>query len=96
MQLRILTLNAWALPWPLTDQPNARMEAIGGRLASLDADVVAFQEVWSPPARRRLIAAGRSAGYNEVWSKPGSIGASGMLVLSRLPIRESRSQRRVL
>jgi endonuclease/exonuclease/phosphatase family metal-dependent hydrolase len=90
VRLRILTLNAWALPWPLADQPNARMEAIGARLASLDADVVAFQEVWSPPARRRLIAAGRSAGYSEVWSKPGSIGASGMLVLSRLPIRESR------
>jgi endonuclease/exonuclease/phosphatase family metal-dependent hydrolase len=90
VQLRILTLNAWALPWPLADQPNARMEAIGGRLASLDADVVAFQEAWSPSARRRLIAAGRRAGYNEVWSKPGSIGASGMLVLSRLPIRDSR------
>lgn len=90
MQLRILTLNAWALPWPLTDRPNARMEAIGGRLASLDADVVAFQEVWSPSARRRLIDAGRRAGYDEVWSKPGSIGASGMLVMSRLPIRESR------
>jgi len=66
------------------------MEAIGQRLGSLDADVVAFQEVWSPPARARLIEAGRRAGYAEVWSKPGSIGASGMLVLSRLPIRASR------
>ena len=90
MRLRVLTLNAWALPWPLTDRPNARMEAIGQRLGSLDADVVAFQEVWSPPARSRLIEAGRRAGYAELWSKPGSIGASGMLVLSRLPIRESR------
>lgn len=90
MRLRVLTLNAWALPWPLADAPNARMEAIGGRLAELDADVVAFQEAWSPSARRTLIAAGRRAGYSEVWSKPGSIGASGMLVLSRLPIRAAR------
>jgi endonuclease/exonuclease/phosphatase family metal-dependent hydrolase len=89
VRLRILTLNVWALPWPLADEPDARMEAIGGRLASLDADVVAFQEAWSPSARRCLTAAGRCAGYTEVWSNPGSIGASGMLVLSRLPIRES-------
>ena len=66
------------------------MEAIGERLAALDADVVAFQEVWSPSARRRLVAAGRATGYTEIWSRSGSIGASGMLVLSRLPIRESR------
>jgi endonuclease/exonuclease/phosphatase family metal-dependent hydrolase len=66
------------------------MEAIGGRLASLNADVIAFQEAWSPSARRRLTEAGRRAGYTEVWSKPGSIGAGGMLVLSRLPIRASR------
>jgi endonuclease/exonuclease/phosphatase family metal-dependent hydrolase len=66
------------------------MEAIGERLAAFDADVVAFQEVWSPSARRRLLAAGRATGYTEVWSRSGSIGASGMLVLSRLPIRESR------
>ena len=66
------------------------MEAIGDRLARFDADVVAFQEVWSPSARRRLVAAGRATGYTEIWSRSGSIGASGMLVLSRLPIRESR------
>jgi endonuclease/exonuclease/phosphatase family metal-dependent hydrolase len=90
MRLRILTLNAWALPSPLSHEPNARMEAIGGRLATFDADVVVFQEVWSPSARRRLVAAGRGTGFTEIWSRSGSIGASGMLVLSRLPIRESR------
>ena len=90
MRFRILTLNAWALPWPLSHEPDARMEAIGGRLASLDADVVAFQEVWSPLARRRLVAAGRRAGYTDGWSRRGSIGAGGMLVLSRPPILESR------
>jgi endonuclease/exonuclease/phosphatase family metal-dependent hydrolase len=90
VRLRILTLNAWALPWPLSDRPDARMEAIGGQLASLDADIVAFQEAWSPSARRKLTEAGRRAGYTETWSQPGSIGSSGMLVLSRLPIREAR------
>jgi endonuclease/exonuclease/phosphatase family metal-dependent hydrolase len=72
------------------------MEAIGGRLASLDADVVAFQEVWLPFARQRLAEAGRRAAYTDVWSRRGSIGASGMLVLSRLPILESRFVRFVL
>ena len=90
MRLRILTLNAWALPSPLSHEPNVRMKAIGDRLATFDADVVAFQEAWSPSARRRLVAAGRTAGYTEIWSRSGSIGTSGMLVLSRLPIRESR------
>jgi endonuclease/exonuclease/phosphatase family metal-dependent hydrolase len=66
------------------------MEAIGDRLAEFGADVVVFQEVWSPSARRRLVEAGRGTGYTEIWSRSGSIGASGMLVLSRLPIRESR------
>ena len=42
MRLRVLTFNAWALPWPLSHQPHARMEAVGDRLASLNADVVAF------------------------------------------------------
>jgi len=86
VRIRVLTLNAWALPWPLSDRPDARMEAIGSRLASFQADVLAFQEAWSPSARRHLKQAGRDAGYTHSWSKPGSIGASGMLVLSRLPI----------
>ncbi len=90
MRLRILTLNAWALPWPLSHEPDARMEAIGGRLASLDADVIAFQEVWSPSARRLLFAAGHRAGYTDAWTRYGSLGASGLLVLSRLPILRSR------
>ena len=90
MRLRILTLNAWALPWPLSHELDARMEAIGERLASLDADVIAFQEVWSPSARGRLAEAGLRAGYTDQWLRPGSLRSSGMLVLSRLPIRKSR------
>jgi sphingomyelin phosphodiesterase 2 len=93
VRLRVLTLNAWGLPWPLSHEPDARMQAIGGRLASFEADVVAFQEIWAPSARRQLIAAGRRAGYTDAWSQPGSLGASGMLVLSRLPILESRFAR---
>jgi len=90
VRLRVLTLNAWLLPWPLSDAPDARVEAIAERLASFDADVLAFQEIWSSSARRRLSEAGRRAGYSHLWSRPGGIGSSGMLVLSRIPIREAR------
>ncbi|HXV37455.1 MAG TPA: endonuclease/exonuclease/phosphatase family protein, partial [Myxococcota bacterium] len=90
MRLRVLTLNAWALPRPLSHAPDRRMQAIGERFPALDADVAAFQEVWSHSARERLIDAGRRAGYTNVWSRRGGLGSSGMLVLSRVPIRSAR------
>jgi sphingomyelin phosphodiesterase 2 len=86
MQLRVLTLNVWGLPWGLARDRTARMRAIGERLPDLDADVIAFQEVWAPAAREQLIDAGHAAGYEAIWHREQALGGSGLLVLSRHPI----------
>lgn len=85
MRIRIATLNVWGLPF--TPDGDERMRAIGRRLQSLPVDVMAFQEVWTADAQRTLIAAGRDAGLSEAWHNDAAIGGSGLLVLSRLPIR---------
>ncbi len=65
------------------------MQAIGRRLASLDLDAIAFQEVWTESARDRLVAAGRAGGLPKAWHHPVAFGG-GLLVLTRLPIRSAR------
>lgn len=89
MRIRVATLNVWALPAPLAPSVGDRMRAIGWRLASLDLDVIAFQEVWTDDARHRLAAAGRAAGLTNAWHHPPGFGG-GLLVLTRLPIRTAR------
>lgn len=86
MQIRLATLNVWALPEPIGRHVGARIDAIGRRLGSLDLDLIAFQEVWTRDAARRLCEAGRAAGLRHVWS--GGSGAGGLLLLSRHPIDE--------
>jgi endonuclease/exonuclease/phosphatase family metal-dependent hydrolase len=86
MGVRVATLNAWGLPAPFSDRLTERMAAIGSRLQTLDADVVAFQEVWTGESRRGLISAGRRAGFSEAWHNEARLGGSGLLVLTRLPI----------
>ena len=58
VRLRVATLNVWAVPL-FSERIGARMREIGRRLAALELDAIAFQEVWTPAARRRLIEAGR-------------------------------------
>jgi endonuclease/exonuclease/phosphatase family metal-dependent hydrolase len=89
MRLRVATLNVWALPEPLAPDVGARMRVIGERLAVLELDVAAFQEVWTADARRQLVAAGRKAGLIHAWHSKPSFGG-GLLVLSRLPIQAAR------
>jgi endonuclease/exonuclease/phosphatase family metal-dependent hydrolase len=89
MRIRVGTLNAWGLPEPLGRDVSARIEAIGQRLPSLHLDVIAFQEVWTSDAARRLREAGRRAGLPHSWFDEGTFGArtvGGLLVLSRFPI----------
>ncbi len=93
MRVRIATLNVWALPGPLADRVGKRMDAIGARLPQLELDAVAFQEVWTGQARRRLLVAGRQAGLDRVWHRDAALGGSGLLILSRLPIESKHFER---
>ena len=93
MQVRAATLNVWALPEPLGRLVPARMQAIGRELRSLDADVVAFQEVWTGAARRALLRAGRDAGFEHAWSENAGLGGSGLLVVARWPLSDARLER---
>lgn len=89
MRLRVLTLNVWALPLGVSRDNAVRLTAIGERLAELDADVVALQEVWTLEARQSLVAAGEQAGYRYVWHNQETRGGSGLVLLSRLEIVET-------
>ncbi len=93
MRLRILTLNTWGLPAPLSRLPETRMAEIGVRLRDLDVDVAAFQEVWTRGSRRALRAACAPAGLVHAWTNHVAFGGSGLLVLSRLPITSAHFER---
>jgi endonuclease/exonuclease/phosphatase family metal-dependent hydrolase len=90
MRVRVLTLNTWNLPFRLARHAPLRLSAIGEAIADLDADVVAFQEVWTASGRARLLLAGARAGYRHTWHRPRALGGSGLLVLSRWPIRDAK------
>lgn len=90
MKLRIATLNVWAMPPPLAEHVSWRMRRIGEELARLAPDVVAFQEAWMTPARRRLVRVAREAGLEHVWTNPDEPGGGGMVVASRHPIEATR------
>ena len=87
MPLRVLTLNVWGLPSVIASHVEARMQLIGDALVELDVDVVAFQEVWTDANRATLVDAARRAGFVNRWHREAARGGSGLLVVSRLPIR---------
>ena len=86
-RLRVVSFNVWALPMVSKDTP-ARMAAIVRRLVELHADIVCLQEVWLEDARQRIIADTRAASAlrHHYYFKPG-IRESGLLILSRFPLR---------
>lgn len=91
MQVRLATLNVWALPEPLGRDVATRIDAIGQKISSLDLDLIAFQEVWTQDTARRLEVAGRRAGLRQAW--PGGGSSGGLLILSRYPIDEVSFER---
>ena len=88
-KIRIATLNVWALPFAIADDVSERIDAIVRRLGGLDADVVAFQEVWTGEVKQRLAEAGLDSGYTTAWYDSKGTGG-GLLVLSRRPVAEAR------
>jgi len=93
MNLRMATLNAWALPEPIAPDVEARMAAIADALPAEELDVVAFQEIFRGDSLETLLRAGEQAGLSHSWHRGGGIGEGGLLVLSRLPILEARFER---
>ena len=87
MRVRVATLNTWALPQPFGTDTRSRLRRIGAQLPRLNADVVAFQEVFSRDAKRVLVRAGREAGLTHVHNR-SQVGESGLLTLSRFPIEK--------
>jgi sphingomyelin phosphodiesterase 2 len=90
--MRLATLNVWGLPWPISREGSARMDAIGARLPALALDWMVFQEVWTEGARLRLIDAGRGAGLVHAWHRELALGGSGLLVLAREPFQSPHFQ----
>lgn len=87
VRLRVVSLNVWALPLKSKDTP-ARLTAIVRRLAELDVDIVGLQEVWLGEARQRLLAEAREVSeLQHHYSFRSGIRESGLLILSRFPIR---------
>lgn len=93
MSIRVATLNTWALPGPLSKQRDARIDAICRDLPGIEVDVFAFQEVWTQSARDDLSAALAANGYEHRWHHRRTLGGSGLLLASRLPMREVRFER---
>jgi sphingomyelin phosphodiesterase 2 len=85
--LRISTLNVWALPGFISTHVTERIPAIVDHVAERSVDVAAFQEVWTPQARRLLVERGREIGLLPAWSPDKSPG--GLFVLTRLPVRRT-------
>jgi len=90
MQLRLLSLNVWGLPWPISRVPDERIRRIARQLPALELDAVGFQEAWSADARAVLVQGGHQAGLPYAWHRDEALGNGGILVLSRWPIRETR------
>ena len=46
--LKVLSLNAWALPFGISKNVAERLQAICDRLIRSDYDVILLEEIWKP------------------------------------------------
>lgn len=89
-QVRIQTLNVFGLPWPLAPDVEPRCRRIASKIASETADVIALQEAWGEDA-----SAPFAMPYHHRAScrQPACLyGSSGLMTLSRHPIRHAESR----
>ncbi|XP_039964966.1 putative neutral sphingomyelinase [Bactrocera neohumeralis] len=89
LNLSILTLNVWGIPFPfISKDREVRIAAIGLELSSGKYDIVSLQEVWSRKDCETLKNATQSVLPYAHYFYSGVIG-SGLLVLSKYPILSS-------
>ncbi|MFP6623448.1 MAG: hypothetical protein VCC20_08215 [Myxococcota bacterium] len=84
MRLRVLSLNAWALPPPVGQRVHERLSLVLRALPALECDIALFQEIWTDEARAQVIEGGRSLGYRHTWTNPGPRGAAAGCWASRV------------
>jgi endonuclease/exonuclease/phosphatase family metal-dependent hydrolase len=91
--LRVLTFNVWGIPGISPDLA-ARMPKIGDAINALAPDVVLLQEAWHDDTAATLSASLERGGLrHQVGRSAGgtiAFGSTGMLVASRLPLRDPR------
>ncbi|XP_014096081.1 putative neutral sphingomyelinase isoform X1 [Bactrocera oleae] len=89
LNLSILTLNVWGIPFPfISKDREARIAAIGLELSSGKYDIVSLQEVWSRKDCETLKNATELVLPYAHYFYSGVMG-SGLLVLSKYPILSS-------
>jgi len=97
--LRCVTFNAWALPVRIPSQEKRRrLKRLPQALAELDADIIVLQEMFDVRARRKLLrelcppysTTADAMGDRRILKLVKIDATGGLLVLSRLPITNSR------
>ncbi|KAH8380299.1 hypothetical protein KR009_009819 [Drosophila setifemur] len=84
LELNILTLNIWGIPYVSSDR-GPRIDAICKELGSGKYDIVSLQEVWAQQDSLRIQKATEAALPYAHYFHSGVMGA-GLLVLSKYPI----------
>lgn len=88
LRLNVLTLNCWGVPW--SQDREIRMHAIGVEVARMGVDLVGFQELYFEADRQKILDLISKDGliYHHYYHS-GLLG-SGLLIISRFPILETR------
>ena len=96
VELTVVSYNVWGVPMVSPDR-QARIAEIARRLAALDADLIALQELWVPEDAQRIGAALADAGLphqQRFGTSPETQSESGLFIASRYPIEDAQSASR--
>ena len=92
VELTVVSYNVWGVPMVSPDR-GARIAEIARRLAGVDADLIALQELWVPEDADRIGAALADAGLphqQRFGTSPDKQSESGLFIASRYPIEDAR------